>query len=191
METAGLVDAEKAFTSAFSTFQKSAFRLEWLQTYDVEEERKLFRAFLKEGAVESCPPEFEAGCKEIARATAGGKLFQRVRRVTLPLTEYTRFEILNGYRFCIEAGEQVRILEKPDVISNFLSTVGEVKDFWLFDDNLCFELEYTTNGQFVAVHQMENGKLPFYVATKSKLLRISGELNESEAWKVAWKPQTH
>lgn len=190
METTGLIDTEKVFADAFDKFQKSAFRLERLQTYDVEEERELFRKFLKEGAAKSCPPEFEDGCKQIARATAQGRLFQRVRRISFPLNDYTRFEMLNGYRFCIEAGERVRILEGPDAISNLVGTLGEIKDFWLFDDNLCFELEYDEQGQFVAVHQVEISKLPFYVTAKSKLWQASVELGKSKAWKLVWTPQT-
>jgi hypothetical protein len=98
--------------------------------------------------------------------------------------------MLNGYRFCIEAGERVRILEGPDAISNLVGTLGEIKDFWLFDDNLCFELEYDEQGQFVAVHQVEISKLPFYVTAKSKLWQASVELGKSKAWKLVWTPQT-
>lgn len=190
MGTANLVDAEKAFADAFGTFHTYAFRLEWRQIYDVEEERALFRSFLKEGAAKSCPREFVDGCKEITQARANGKLYQRVRRVTLPLTDYTRFEILDGYRFCVEAGEQVRILERNDLISDLISILGEIKDFWIFDDNLCFELEYDEQGQFIAVHQVEINKLPFYVTAKSKLWRASVELEKSKAWKLVWTPQT-
>ena len=189
METANLVDAERAFADAFGAFQTYAFRLEWRQIYDVEEERELFRSFLKDGAAKSCPHEFVDGCKEIAQARADGKLYQRVRRVTVPLSDYTRFEILNGYRFCVEAGEQVRILENADSNSDFARSVGDISDFWLFDDKLCFELEYNAQGQFVAAHKMEENRLPFYVAAKSKLWGMSVELGKSNAWKLAWTQQ--
>lgn len=191
MESATLSNVERAFADAFASFQRSAFRLEWLQTYKVEEEQLLFQAFLKEGAAKSCPRGFEEWGNDIQKAIATGKSYQRVRRVTQPLTDYTRFEILNGYRFSVQAGEHVRILENPNHIFNFARDFAEVKDFWLFDENLCFELEYGKHGGFIRLHSIEHDRVPFYVTAKKKLLALSVELKESKAWELAWMPQAH
>lgn len=189
METGSLNDVENDFADAFSTFRRSAFRLEWLQNYQNEEEQKLLQVFLKEGPSKSRPSEFNDWCAEIANGRANGKLFQRVRRVEFPLTEYTRFEISDGYRFSVEVGEDVRVLEGSHTNLNLPNHENEVKDFWIFDDNLCFELEYDHQGCFVAVHKVEGTRLLFNITLKAKALAASVELKKSESWRRIWTRQ--
>ena len=184
VETTHPSGSQKAFAEAFDTFRLYAFRLELRQDYDVEEERESFRSFLREGPAKTCPGFLVDGLREIAEAKTGDRTCQRVRRVVFPLTDYTRFEILNGYRFCAEVGEQIRILEEPSSISE--RDIENFKDFWLFDDKICFEMEYDQEGRFVSVRQAEQSKLPIYIAIKSRLWLAAVGLEKSKALRLAW-----
>jgi hypothetical protein len=176
--------AQEALSRAFEAFQKTAFRFELLQIYDIEEERAAFRSFIENGPQKACQPDMEDWCAEIAKAKSMGRCYQRVRRVTLPPNDYTRFEILSGYQFSSEAGEEIRIWENDE---SPISTDGvKVKDFWLFDDSVCFELEYNEAGQFIGVHQIGSPQLPLYRRAKTVLLAASVELKQSTAWNLAW-----
>jgi hypothetical protein len=71
----------------------------------------------------------------IREATAAGKRFARVRVVTVPLTDYSRFGL-----FCSEhtnaAGEDIRYLARHDA--------GDVPDYdyWLFDSRKLVRMRF-------------------------------------------------
>jgi hypothetical protein len=128
----------------FSTFERSAFRLECLPTYAVTEdaEAAAFRLWL---AGEQPPKKTRDWPKLVASATASGKRMQRVR-VIRTMTAYVRFELSWGYPDNVAAGEDIRILELQ--ADESLAGMPE-EDYWLFDDAVMVRLEYDGAGRFL------------------------------------------
>jgi hypothetical protein len=126
----------------FKTFRHSAFRLETLPAYAIEEEAESLRAW-RAGEPRPAWYEDREWCRLVAEATAAGKRMQRVRTVRRPLSEYIRLELDWGYPQNVEAGEDIRILELgPDHGT-------ALHDFWLFDDLIVVRLEYDDGGRFI------------------------------------------
>ena len=135
----------------FASFHHSAFRLETLPAYAVDEETESFRAW-KEG--QPAPPwQLDRDwCRLVAEATAAGKRMHRVRVVRRPLSEYVRFELDWGYPQNVEAGEDIRILELGR--DDQLPAIPEPErgyDYWCFDAVTVVRLEYDGTGRFVGV----------------------------------------
>ena len=77
----------------FETFERSAFRLEARDTYKVPDEAERFAAFLVGRELPARTPEEDDWLGLLTRATAVGRKIVRVRVLTKPLTDYTRFEL--------------------------------------------------------------------------------------------------
>lgn len=128
----------------FSTFERSAFRLECLSAYAVTEdaEAEAFRLWL---AGEQPAKKDRDWPKLVASATASGKSMQRVRIIRV-MTDYLRFELSWGYPDNVAAGEDIRILElRPS--ESLVDMPNE--DYWLFDDAIMVRLEYDGAGRFL------------------------------------------
>jgi hypothetical protein len=133
----------------FASFRHSAFRLETLPAYAVDEETESFRAWKER---QPAPPwQLDRDwCRLVAEATAAGKRMHRVRVVRRPLSEYVRFELDWGYPQNIEAGEDIRILELGS--ADELPSVPDPDrgyDFWCFDETTVVRLEYDGAGRFI------------------------------------------
>jgi hypothetical protein len=128
----------------FSTFERSAFRLECLPTYDVTEddEAEAFRLWLAGRQPPKKPRDWP---RLVASATASGKRMQRVR-VIRAMTAYLRFQLSWGYPDNVAAGEDIRILQLRTGES--LAGMPE-EDYWLFDDAVMVRLEYDGSGRFL------------------------------------------
>jgi Family of unknown function (DUF6879) len=173
--------AEDKLSDAFSGFRQSAFRLELLQAYEVEAEKSDYADFLSGKIPTSCPACLVEWCQEIEAASTEGRTFQRVRLIDFPITDYTRFEVIFGYRFTVQHGEDIRIIQRQD----FESLVAPLsKDFWLFDDNLCVILDYDINGSYRGCWQTENSFNSHFVDYKATLLQRSVKLKNSHAWQM-------
>jgi hypothetical protein len=129
---------------AFSTFERSAFRLETLPAYDVPEEEARLRLFRSGAALPPRSPDTDEWLAFIARSVGAGRSVERVHVVTHPLSDYLRFE-LACYLENEAAGERVGIAVRDEA-----SPLPElVEDFWLFDDEHVFVMQYDANGRFL------------------------------------------
>jgi hypothetical protein len=85
---------------------------------------------------------FERWLAMIRAATAEGRRFTRVRLVSLPLTDYSRFGVYCS-QFTNAAGEDIRYLPRgqaadlPDY------------DYWLFDSRKLVRVHLTDDGHFL------------------------------------------
>ena len=132
------------FDDVFDSFKHSAFRLEALDTYRDVEEASDFERFLKgELFPESKNAEW---CAWVQEQTNLSKEVQRVHVVSMPLTPYMRFEIDWRYIFNESAGERIYIIDR----SKLPDLEFPLKDFWLFDDNILFEMSYDSEGRFLS-----------------------------------------
>lgn len=77
----------------------------------------------------------------LREAVAAGRRFGRVRVVTLPLTDYSRFGVWCA-SFTNDAGEDIRYLPRE--------AAGELPDhdYWLFDSRTLVRMHFDTDGGF-------------------------------------------
>jgi len=132
------------FASLFTSFQRSAFRLEIRDRYNVPEETEPFRLFLQ-GRVPD-PSWTREWTQVVSANTSAGKVMRRVRLVREPLSDYLRFELSCGYPNNVTAGEQIAVLvvqsDPPQLPAH---------DFWLFDDSAVGVMSYDDGGHFLGV----------------------------------------
>lgn len=130
-----------AFDDLFRTFNQTAFHLELKDTYHASEEADPLKLFL-----DGKPDDFswhEPWLRLVREATRAGKSMTRVRVVTVPYSDYTRWG-LTVAPLNIEAGEDIRWLPRQ------LATGIEFPpdDYWLFDDKRVVFTVFEDDGRF-------------------------------------------
>lgn len=146
------------FTSLFTTFTDSAWRLETLDSYSVAYEEEAYAAFLT-GDLSLIHDRPSTWIDEvIAPAVAEGRYIGRVHVIERPidvenkmaLPDYLRFEF-EWYKRNKAAGDDIRIAwTKP---GKWPADVwGKGNDFWYFDAHTgharLLEMHYHPNGEF-------------------------------------------
>ncbi|MFF7730572.1 DUF6879 family protein [Streptomyces sp. NPDC008001] len=142
------------FGRLFDTFESSAFRLETLSAYDVDDEREEFEAFL---AGKPMPPEWSDN-PWVRSMTDRGKAVARVHVLRSPLTDYLRYE-LSAYPGNIAAGENIGII---DLSHQHVHGLPD-HDFWLFDDAEVYRMHYTPSGRFTGADKLPHERLGEYL----------------------------
>ncbi|RGD61303.1 hypothetical protein DR950_29230 [Kitasatospora xanthocidica] len=141
------------FGRLFETFEQTAFRLETLAVYDVDEEREEFADFL---AGKGLPPE-SSDNPWVRSMTDLGKQVTRVHVLRSPLSDYLRYE-LASYPGNIKAGESIGIIDTAH--QEVPGLPGH--DFWLFDDARVYRMHYTDAGQFLGAELLPEDHLDEY-----------------------------
>ncbi|WP_024802885.1 DUF6879 family protein [Nocardia sp. BMG51109] len=136
-----LIQGEE-FVGLFRTGEwERAFHLETQDEYLVADEHEPFRKFLA-----GEPDDYE-WCRSwddlIRDVTARGKQVHRVRLVSIPHVDYTRFGLTIA-PLNIEAGEQIKWLPRPLIDPSRLTS----DDYWLFDDHLVVFVTFEDDGDF-------------------------------------------
>ncbi|WP_214103875.1 DUF6879 family protein [Acrocarpospora catenulata] len=129
-----LVRGER-FQELFTSFRSTAQRLEMRDWYNSPVEREPLRRFLDGNP----DPEWarRPWLQAIRAATAEGRRFQRVRIVSLPLSDYARFG-LYGAQANNRAGEDIRYLDREAAIKAGIPQF----DVWCFDRTLSAVLHF-------------------------------------------------
>lgn len=133
----------------FTSFARTAFRLETRDFYDVDSEQEPFRRFLAgEPAEDSWMSEF---CQQVRDWSAEGKRMQRVRVVSVPHSDYVEWS-LQVARLNIEAGEDIRYLPRD--------RAGELRlpheDYWLFDSQQVVVLRFDDRDRLLGGELVED-----------------------------------
>jgi hypothetical protein len=107
---------------------------------------------------------FDGWLTMIRQATAVGRRFARVRVVSLPLTDYSRFGLYcSGYTTA--AGEDIRYLRRDDA-----ADLPDY-DYWLFDSRLLVRMRFAEDETFLGGEVIED----------------AGEIVRHNYWRdVAW-----
>jgi hypothetical protein len=79
----------------------------------------------------------------VREATAAGRRFVRVRVVTVPLTDYSRFGVQCA-KFTNEAGEDIRYLPRDQADAAGLPQ----HDYWLFDSTTLVRMNFDDSDVF-------------------------------------------
>lgn len=128
--------AGEDFRAVCLGFEHTAFRLETRERYVDDEEREPLRRFLA-----GEPPDdewFMDWYDAVARLAHAGKRMERVRVVSEPPSEYTRFGIDLARRLNVPAGEDIRYLPRPRAEALGLPD----EDFWLLDSSRVLTLRF-------------------------------------------------
>ncbi|WP_165984111.1 DUF6879 family protein [Streptomyces sp. YIM 98790] len=144
--------SDPGFRSHFAEFQRTAFRMETLQNYDVSYERPEFERFLS-GESRGRFPGLEGWLARVSEGTRRGKEFQRVHILEEPLSDYARFECLWSYRHTVAAGEDVRII--PVAAGHWPEDLPR-QDFWLFDSRRLVLMNYRPDGTFASAEAVDD-----------------------------------
>ncbi|MFI8523924.1 DUF6879 family protein [Promicromonospora sukumoe] len=153
--------AGEEFGRLFETFERSAFRLETLAVYDVEDEQEEIARFL---AGEDMGPEWSDN-PWIRSMTDTGRTVSRVHVLRSPLTDYLRYE-LSAYPGNITAGESIGIIDLTEVDVTGLPD----HDFWLFDDRQVYRMHYTPEGKFLGGELLPEERLGEYLGWRNLAL---------------------
>jgi hypothetical protein len=85
---------------------------------------------------------FQNWLNSIKEATAAGRRFSRVRVVSTPLTDYSRFGV-HCSRYTTDAGEDIRYLARHDA-----SDLPDY-DYWLFDSRTLVRMLFGPDETFL------------------------------------------
>jgi hypothetical protein len=133
-----LIGAE--FNALFRTFEHTAFRLETRDQYVSPSETAALEQFIAGQPVDL--GWFQGWLGMIQEATAEGRRFARVRVVTRPLTDYSRFGVFCS-QYTNAAGEDIRYLARSDAagLPDY--------DYWLFDSRLLVRMHFDESEGFL------------------------------------------
>jgi hypothetical protein len=137
------------FRRLFTDVRQSWFRLETLQRYDATNEREDFAAFLRGEPLDSAPGPWQAMIRE---HVAAGRQLVRVHVIEEPLSDYIRYE-LAAYVPNVQAGEDVRLIPVP--AGTWPADVPR-HDYWLFDDERLWLMDYSPSGALDAVRLVDD-----------------------------------
>src|SRR5216684_2663013 len=118
------------FDQFFMTFEHTAFRLEPRESYaGVVYGVPAFERWM---ACELVPPDTRRPWyQNVQRQTESGKRFTRVRVVSEPWSDYTRYALWSGLAN-IEVGEDIRYLPRSQAEGLELPVALPGYDYWLF-----------------------------------------------------------
>jgi hypothetical protein len=149
--------------------KKSLFRYEALQDYSAEDGTKLVRDFLKTGDIGPKASESE-WWNWIKKLNDSGITTKRVRMVTEPMTDYTKWELSALKEASEYSGDEIRVIGKED-----LSLV--VQDFWLIDDTFPFLMYYGNKGKYIK-SKLSGTRIDHFIDLKNYLLKNSVSIND-------------
>jgi hypothetical protein len=119
--------ADEEFGRLFETFEHTAFRLEVRDRYNAPYEDQSLEKFLA-GEPEYIDDGFQEWLDLVRTATGEGRRFSRVRVVSLPLSDYSRYGIAYAH-YTNDAGDDIRYLTRDRARAIGLPD----HDYWLFD----------------------------------------------------------
>lgn len=125
----------------FRTFEHTAFRLEVRESYNAPGEVESIRRFRSGEPVDMSWAE--GWDNLISQATSEGRHFARVRIVSVPLSDYSRFGLWAS-QFTCGAGEDIRYL--PRDVAAGLSLPNH--DYWLFDSRRLVVMHFGDTDKF-------------------------------------------
>ncbi|WP_372502417.1 DUF6879 family protein [Streptoalloteichus tenebrarius] len=135
-----LIPPGPEFGRLFRAFEHTAFRLETRDEYRSANEAEALRQFVAGEPVDM--GWFQNWLTMIREATAEGKRFSRVRVVTVPLTDYSRFGVFCS-QYTNAAGEDIRYLARHDAVGL------PDHDYWLFDSRKLVRMHFDDDENFL------------------------------------------
>jgi hypothetical protein len=132
------------FRQLFHSFQHTAFRLEVRESYY---EKEQLGQFMAGGPVDIS--YMDTWLAQIVKSRVAGKRVERVRIVSVPHSDYTRY----GLWLCqynTRAGEDIRYLERVQ------ATGLPDHDYWLFDASRLYIVRFTDDDQLLGAEPIDD-----------------------------------
>ncbi|WP_327580892.1 hypothetical protein OHA25_33400 [Nonomuraea sp. NBC_00507] len=129
------VPAGQDFAGLVLAFRHTAFRLETREAYNEADEAPILRRFLTGGGLDES--YMDDWIEMLTPRIADGQRMERVRVVSKPHSDYTRFGLALA-RYNVEAGEDIRYLPRHRAAE--LDLPGH--DFWLIDSTTLLILRF-------------------------------------------------
>jgi hypothetical protein len=148
---------EKALGDALSAAQRSLFRLETLDRYDVGSDGGDLARYLR-GEPGPDMDRKRAWHKVLQADQARGVRNYRVHVVRSPVSPYCRYEMEWGYALNAPY-EDIGILDLAEV-ERPAGLVGH--DFWLVDDHQAVRMRYDDDGRYLGAEIVAAADLPRY-----------------------------
>lgn len=149
----------EAWNTFFDSFKQEAFRLETHPVYDMADEQDEIEQFLATGQLHI--PDDDQWLTRVRDFRITGRWVGRVHVISRPLTDYLRYEFA-VYRYTVQAGEDVRILDITDRANPGLPA----QDFWLFDETSVVRMDYDEHGRQLGRELLEDADPTPYVEWK-------------------------
>ncbi|WP_328300050.1 hypothetical protein OG389_21235 [Streptomyces sp. NBC_00435] len=131
--------------------QRSAVHLELRDAYGIASEDEDFARWRELGEISPASVEGRRPWLDLVKeAVNRGVVMRRARIVSVPVSEYIRYEHAGTY-LNVGAGELIRWLPRPEAAT--LALPGA--DFWLFDDRLIRFGHFAGDGAFVG-HELND-----------------------------------
>jgi len=128
----------------FSTFEHTAFRLEVRESYY---EWDQLSQFLAGEPVDVS--DMDGWLALIVKLRVAGKRFERVRVVSTPFSDYTRFGLWLS-RYNVGAGEDIRYLDRKAAVDL------PNHDYWLFDSSRLYRMHFTDENEMLGAELVED-----------------------------------
>ena len=155
VKTVGL-QAEPLSQADFDTlarsYKASAFRMEMLPQYLVDQLNPRYNAFLSGDPVPPPNKSSEDWVQLIRDAISKGKTMSRVHILPEKLTPYLKYEIEWGYTKNSAAGDDIRIVLPSRCDPTLQKALTQ--DFWLFDDTVVVLVDYDSQGSFKGLRRL-------------------------------------
>lgn len=148
--------------------KRSLFRFEFLQEFDIPSEREAAELWKREGKIDI--QHMHEWWDFIASKTKQGVCMQRVRLVTYPLTDYTKRE-LAVFRETRKYGDDICII----IEEVFNPLCIPHKDFWLIDDIIALDMQYSPAGSYLGCVPQEAKS---YILSRAALLENATTLEK-------------
>ncbi|MGH3906525.1 MAG: DUF6879 family protein [Pseudonocardiaceae bacterium] len=145
----------EAFDALFHSFTHTAFHLEVQDSYHTPDEAGPFELFLTGQADDFA--WHQPWLNLVRNVTASGKSIRRVRVVTVPHIDYTRWG-LTVAPHNIAAGEDIRWLPRHLIDGDALPT----DDYWLLDDDRAVFTVFEPSGRFAGGAATSDPKIVSY-----------------------------
>lgn len=132
------------FFNLFRTFEHTAWRLEVRESYYEKEQLEQFRAG---GPVDL--GYMEEWLAVMVQARVEGKRVERVRVVSRPFSDYTRYGLWLC-RYNVQAGEDIRYLDRSRAVGL------PNHDFWLLDSSRLYIVRFSDEDELLGAEPVED-----------------------------------
>lgn len=153
----------------FNAFKKSAFRVETLQEYNVDEEKHDYEYFLKYKKLPGWFWDWDDWCDIIQQAKARWAIMQRVHIIQFPMSSYLSFEV-EAYKKNIIAWEEIFYIPFEEC------SIKIESDFWMFDDTTVLKMYYDKDGSFLGFEEIKD--IDPYLQIRDFLLKNKRNIEE-------------
>ncbi|MFF5118693.1 DUF6879 family protein [Dactylosporangium aurantiacum] len=123
--------------------------METRNDYDASYEQDSFQRYLAGDPDDM--PWMQSWLDLLRDAASHGRRFTRVRIVTVPLTDYSRFGVWCA-RLMNEAGEDIRYVTRDVAVAEELPT----HDYWLFDSRKLVRMHFDDSNHFLGGEVIED-----------------------------------